>query len=118
MPSKDINSLLAYLSTLHRHRASGTDQEAQKARLNGFMQPTMRHWQSNDLTNSLASLDKFCDLLSLGDMQSYLIQKDAHRIEDWSTFSLDEPGNALRSRMQSAIEASLFLLQISFQGTN
>lgn len=86
------------------HRATSVDPGPRQERLEMFLQPLVAQWQSDELTNSLASFDSFCELLGCGGIQQYVSQRALHQIPDWSTCPLDDEGKALRAHMQDAIE--------------
>ncbi|KAI4290375.1 MAG: hypothetical protein L6R35_000339 [Caloplaca aegaea] len=86
------------------HRATSVDPGPRQERLELFLQPLVAQWQKDELTNSLASFDSFCELLGCGGIQQYVSQRALHQIPDWSTHPLDDEGKALRARMQDAVE--------------
>ncbi|KAI4193844.1 MAG: hypothetical protein LQ346_003811 [Caloplaca aetnensis] len=86
------------------HRAASVDPGPRQERLEVFLQPLVAQWQSDELTNSLASFNSFSDLLGCGGIQQYVSQRTLHQIADWSTHPLDDEGKALRAQMQTAVE--------------
>lgn len=86
------------------HRATSVDPGPRQERLELFLQPLVTQWQKDELTNSLASFDSFCELLGCGGIQQYVSQRALHQIPDWSTHPLDDEGKALRIQMLDAVE--------------
>ncbi|KAI4109233.1 MAG: hypothetical protein L6R37_000664 [Teloschistes peruensis] len=104
--SQDDHTLTRYSSILFivTHRATSVDPQPRQERLQRFVQPLVAQWQSDELTNSLATFDSFCELLGCGGIQQYVSQKDLHKLPDWSVQPLDEEGKGLQAHMQHALD--------------
>ena len=87
------------------HRASSVDVTPRGLKMREMVQPTMNQWQESGFGDSLSSVQSFSKLLGLEGLQHYFLSRDAHKMDDWSVFPLDEEGKALQSQIQSAIDA-------------
>ena len=65
------------------------------------------------MSNSLSSFGGFCDLLGLSQLQSYLVSRNVHQIEDWGAYPLDDEGKALKARIDNASNVSVILWSYS-----
>ncbi|KAL8633297.1 hypothetical protein Q9189_001018 [Teloschistes chrysophthalmus] len=104
--AQDDHTLTRYSSILFiiTHRATSVDPQPRQERLQNFVQPLIAQWQSDELTNSLATFDSFCELLGCGGIQQYVSQKALHKLPDWSAQPLDDEGKGLQAQMQHALE--------------
>ena len=69
-----------------------------------FVQPTVHEWRDDRLANSLSSFRGFFDLLGLGGLEQYFINRNLHQVTDWAAYPLDEEGKALQARIKKSLE--------------
>lgn len=104
-PDEQTRSRYSSVLFIIMHRATSMESRIRQARLDEFLQPLINQWQDPSLGQSLSSFPEFSRMLGLESLQRYLTSRAVHRIQDWSSHSLDDEGIVLQKHMQSALDA-------------
>ncbi|KAJ5289076.1 hypothetical protein N7478_002106 [Penicillium angulare] len=80
-------------------RANNIDPELRHGRLVSFLQPIREAWQDDQFCAMGSSFAGFCSMLGLENVGSYMQNKQAHKMSDWSTVPLDNEGKLVQEEM-------------------
>ncbi|KAI9801654.1 MAG: hypothetical protein M1833_002336 [Piccolia ochrophora] len=86
------------------HRSTTIDPSLREQRLRSFIAPIGQAWQDANLSEALESLEGFCDVAGVARVQQYLVSRQVHKIEDWSSYQLDEEGKSIQSEMNDKLQ--------------
>ncbi|KZF21826.1 hypothetical protein L228DRAFT_248578 [Xylona heveae TC161] len=119
-PDVDDRLRLQYQTFLFTitHRSACGDDEVRRQRLASFLEPVKGLWLQPQMLEALSSFENFCRFLGLDKVQQYLLSKQAHQVENWSTFALDDEGMAIKSQTTQSFEALPIRATKSFLGVS
>ena len=102
-PQSELTGLLFIIA----QRSNNLDMDFRWQKLTSFVDPIQESWQRPELSHALSSFENFCKLLGIDKVGSYMQERNAHRIEDWSTTPLDQSGLDLQATMSSLFQQAL-----------
>ncbi|KAL5365727.1 armadillo-type protein [Aspergillus floccosus] len=80
-------------------RASNVDPYQRQSRLASFVEPIRQAWQDDEFRQMCSTFEGFCSMLGLQDVGPYMQSRQAHKLEDWSSVSLDNEGRVIQEDM-------------------
>ncbi|KAI9927716.1 hypothetical protein ASPWEDRAFT_113938 [Aspergillus wentii DTO 134E9] len=80
-------------------RASNVDPYIRQSRLTSFLEPIRQAWQDEEFRRMSSSFEGFCSMLGLQSVGPYMLAKEAHKLEDWTSVSLDSEGKQIQEEM-------------------
>ena len=92
-PQSELTGLLFIIM----HRASNVDADLRWTKLASFLDPIQQAWQNPSLTRDISTFEGFCKMLDIDKVGTYMQNRGAHRIDDWSSTPLDQAGMELQS---------------------
>lgn len=92
---------------MNSHRASQIDEATKVQKLQVFIDPIKAQWEDGRLKSALSSYSSFCDMMALNKAQTYLAQKQVHKVQDWGSMELDAEGRALQEELEKAQVVSI-----------
>lgn len=91
---------------LQSHRATNVDSQLRLQKLQGFVQPIQRLWQTPDLESALSSFGNFCEMMYLSNTRDYLVSRHVHDIPEWGLYQLDAEGQAVQKQLEERLKVS------------
>lgn len=80
-------------------RANNIDPNLRRTRLASFLEPIQQAWQDEEFRRMSSSFEGFCSMLGIENVGSYMQAKQAHRLADWSSVTLDGEGKLVQEEM-------------------
>ncbi|KAJ5614425.1 hypothetical protein N7528_008079 [Penicillium herquei] len=80
-------------------RANNIDTNVRHTRLASFLEPIREAWQDEEFCRMSSSFEGFCSMLGLENVGSYMQNKQAHKLSDWSIAPLDDEGKVVQEEM-------------------
>lgn len=103
--------------TLRRQRANNVDPYVRQSRLTSFLEPISVAWQDDEFRRLSSSFEGFCNMLGLERVGPYMQAKQAQKLADWSSISLDNEGKLVQEEMTKKFQVSQSALFLKFPVT-
>ena len=87
-------------------RTTKLSRDVQSQRLESYISQTMSKWTNPQFHEQMQSFDGFCRLLHIDGIEEYFSDRQAGKVEDWSTILLDDKGRAMKAQIDASQHVS------------
>ncbi|KAF4549714.1 Hypothetical protein D9617_20g027700 [Elsinoe fawcettii] len=94
------------------------DEQSRLTQLQPLLEPIATEWSDDNLAQSVASFEGFCELVGLSKLTNYIEQAKFYESSDWGERSLDDAGAYIQKLINQKLEALPLRMTTSLLGAS